>query len=81
MKQYKGFYIDHVFFYSKEEIDEAIKESAIKRYKTLCSLFASHGTIECSIACSNQAELLNRQYGLSWEELEEIEIDAYHQPA
>lgn len=36
MTKYKGYYIDHVIFNSKAEIDEYLKQSAINTYKTAC---------------------------------------------
>lgn len=77
MKKYKGYYIDKVIFHDEAEIDEFVKQQEIREYKIRCQIFASHGTMEASIYASEQAEKLNKEYGISWEELEEIEIEAY----
>lgn len=77
MKKYKGYYIDHVYYHSEAEIDEAIKQREINNYKMRCEIFAMRKTMEASIFADEQAEKLNREYGISWEELEQIEIEAY----
>lgn len=77
MKKYKGYYIDKVAFHSEAEIDEFIKQQAIKEYEKRCKIFATRGTMEASIYASKQAEKLNKKYGISWEELEQMEIEAY----
>ena len=76
MKQYKGHYIDKVIFHNEAEIDEFMKQQAIKEYKTRCQVFAINRTMEASIYASEQAQRLNKEYGISWEELEEMEIEA-----
>lgn len=78
MKQYKGYYIDNIIFHSKEEIDEHIKQQMVERFMTLNKLFA---TIDCyteaSVMCNEVAERLHSEYGISYEELEQMEIEAY----
>lgn len=77
MKQYKGYYIDHIQFNSTAEIDNFIKEKAVERFKTLNKLFARHGTMEANVLCSEQADYLHDTFGFSYEDLEEMEIAAY----
>lgn len=77
MTQYRGYYIDKVVFNSKSEIDEFIKNREIEAYKTACKLFSHFKTLEYSIYCSELAEKLNKTYDISWDELEEMEIEAY----
>lgn len=78
MTQYKGYYIDHIFFHSKADIDNHIKEQAIDRYKMMCRMFARQDAgMELSIMMSEQADLLHNQFGLDYNEIEEIEIEAY----
>lgn len=77
MKKCKGYYIDKVIFHNEAEIDEFVKQQAIKEYEKRCKIFANCGTMEASIYASEQAEKLNKKYGISWEELEQMEIKAY----
>lgn len=76
MKQYKGYYIDHVYFNCEAEIDEFIKNSLIERYKAACQLFATFSDMEHCILCEEYAEQLHK-LGLDWAEIEAIEIEAY----
>lgn len=77
MKKYKGYYIDHVSFNSEEEIDDFLKQKAIEYYKITCQVFAIQKTVEASLYMDEQAQKLNKKYGISWEELEEMTIEAY----
>lgn len=77
MKKYKGYYIDKVIFHSEEEIDEFIKQQTIREYKSRCQVFAINKNMEASIYASEQTKRLNKEYGISWEELEQMEIEAY----
>lgn len=75
MKQYKGLYIDKVIFNSEAEIDAFFKEQAINDYKTAVEVFAINHTMEASILCDDKAGYLVENFGLTWEEVEQIEID------
>lgn len=77
MKKYKGYYIDKVFFNNESEIDEFVKQQEIREYKIRCQIFAINKNMGASIYADEQAEKLNREYGISWEELEQMEIEAY----
>ena len=77
MTQYKGYYIDNIYFNSKAEIDAYIKQKAVKEYQRRIRYFADHSTMEASIFCSEQANLLHNNFGFSYEEIEAIEIEAY----
>ena len=78
MTQYKGYYIDHIIFNSKADIDNFIKEQAINRYKMMCRMFARQDSgMELSILMSEQADLLHNQFGMDYNEIESIEIEAY----
>lgn len=77
MKKYKGYYIDKVAFRSEAEIDGFVKQLAIREYKIRCQVFSLNGTMEASILADEQAQKLNKEYGISWEELEAMEIEAY----
>ena len=76
MKNYRGYYIDKVVFNNEAEIDAFIKKQAVDRFVKLNKIFASHMTMEASIACSEQADSLHNQFGFSWEEIEAMEIQA-----
>ena len=75
MMNYKGYYIDHVTFNSKEEIENFLKEQAIKSYKQAIRFFNRDGSFEASIYAYEKAEYLNKQFGMTWSEIEEIEIE------
>ena len=77
MTQYKGYYIDHIYFNSKDEIDAYIKQKAVEEYQRIIRYFANHSTMEVSIFCIEQADLLHNNFGFSYEEIEAIEIAAY----
>lgn len=74
MKQYKGYYIDKVIFNSSADIDEFLKNQAIKAYKTAVEYFSTHPTMEASIYCDSKAEELVNQFGYTWEQVEALEI-------
>lgn len=77
MKKYKGYYIDKVIFNNEEEIDEFVKQQEIREYKIRCQVFAISKSMAASIYADEQAEKLSKEYGISWEELERMEIEAY----
>lgn len=78
MKQYRGYYIDHIYFNDKSEIDDFIKKQAIERFVMLNKMFSNHPSMELSVMCSEQADRLHNFFGFSYEELEELEISAYN---
>ena len=69
MTQYKGYYIDHVYFHSKAEIDAHIKQEAVEEYQRRLRYFAHHSTMEASNFCTEQADLLHNNFGFSYEEI------------
>lgn len=78
MKQHKGYYIDHIYFNSEAEIDSFIKEQEINRYKMMCRMFAEHDAgMELSILMTEQADRLHNQYGMGYNEIEQIEIEVF----
>lgn len=81
MTQYRGFYIDHIHFNSKAEIDTCIKEAAVREYKNSVKYFAKHGTLEASIYCDGRAKALHNAHGFSFEEIENFEIEALEEVA
>lgn len=80
MKIYKGYYIDKINFYSEREIDEFIKEQTIREYKQFCKMFENDACMELiEIMALYQDKLHN--LGLSYEEIENIEIEAIKEAA
>ena len=76
MKQYKGLYIDGTIFTCKADIDSFLKEKAIEAYKTAVKAFCEHTDMEHSLYADQKAEYLNAQFGMDWDEIEAIELEA-----
>lgn len=76
MTQYKGLYIDVTIFTGKTDIDNFLKEQAIRSYKIAVQAFCDHCDIEHSLYADERAERLNKQFGMDWDEIEAIEIEA-----
>lgn len=76
MTQYKGYYIDHVIFFSKADIDNFLKRKAIERFQTAVWLFMRYVDMASSIYVDDCARQLNEVYGLGFDEIEQIETDA-----
>jgi hypothetical protein len=74
MKKYKGYYIDKVIFNTEADIDNFIKEQAINAYRVAVEMFARHCDIEHSTYCTECAERLVKYHGMTWEEVEMLEI-------
>lgn len=81
MTYYKGYYIDHVSFNSKAEIDAFIKEQAIRGYKNACRVFYEKSDMAIAAYMAEKEEQLHDVYGLTWEQIEEIEINVYKEYA
>lgn len=78
MKQYKGYYIDHIYFHSEADIDNFLKEQAIDRYKMMCRMFAQEdASMAMSIMMSEQADRLHNNFGMDYNEIEAIEIEVF----
>ena len=76
MKQYKGLYIDGTIFTCKADIDSFLKGKAIEAYKNAVWAFCKESTMEASMMADQKAEYLNTQFGMDWDEIEAIEIEA-----
>jgi hypothetical protein len=74
-RKYKGYYIGKGAFNNEDEIDAFLKEQAIKGYKQAVWFFCKESTMEASIYATEKAEYLHKQFGMSWSELEAIEIE------
>lgn len=84
MTKYRGYYIDKESacgFKGREEIDDFIRNRTIDSYQKACRRFAENSTMESSIYCDEIAEYLVNSCGLTWAEVEELEIEAYQQIA
>lgn len=77
MTKYKGYYIDKVVFNNKAEIDAFIKKQTIEKYQTLCRMFARNSSMELIAMMQPYADRLHNEFGLSYEEIEQLEIEAY----
>ena len=77
MTKYRGYYIDHIYFHNKKDIDKFCEEKALEAYKTAIAIFARRQTIEASIYASEKAEYLHNNFNYEWGKLEEIEIEVY----
>ena len=76
MKQYKGLYIDGTIFTCKADIDSFLKEKAIEAYKNAVWAFCKESTMEASMMADQKAAYLNTQFGMDWDEIEAIELEA-----
>lgn len=76
MRQYKGYYIDKVVFSSTADIDAFIKEQAINKYHQLCKMFAEDPSNELVAIMLPYEDRLHNEFGLSYDEIEQIEIAA-----
>ena len=76
MAQYRGYYIDHVTFNSREEIDAFVKKQAVESYSRLSKKFATDPSMELSVLMSKAADRLHSVFGFSYEEIEDLEIAA-----
>ena len=77
MKQYRGYYIDHIIFHNEAEIDAAIKAQAIDRYKWMCRKFANNGTMELNVMMIKHADYMHTVCGMDYNEIEAIEIEVF----
>ena len=76
MKQYKGYYIDNVIFNSTEDVDNFLKQQAVENFKKLNKFFAERVDFGICQMCNEQAERLHRDFGFTWDEIEQMEIEA-----
>ena len=76
MRAYRGYYIDHVIFHSKEDIDLHIKNHAVEQYQMMCRMFAERPTMELSRLMGDQADYMHKAFGMEYSEIEQIEIEA-----
>lgn len=75
MRQYKGYYIDKVIFNNEQEIDEFLKQQAIRAYKIAVEVFVLDSNMEASEYVDQKAQRLVNEFGFTWEQVEELEIE------
>ncbi len=73
---YKGIEIDGTIFTSKADVDSFLKRTAIEAYKKAVWFFCKEHTLEASAYADEKAEYLVDQFGMDWDEVEAIEIEA-----
>ena len=76
MKQYKGYYIDKVIFHNEAEIEAFRKKQTIEKYQQLCKMFAEDSCMELIVMMTPYEEKLHNEFGLSYDEIEQLEIEA-----
>lgn len=79
MKRYRGYYIDGFIFSTEKEIDEFLKRSTIDKLRIFCQMFASdrytpEEKMGISVEISRREELLHREFGMDWDEIETYEL-------
>ena len=79
MTKYRGYYIDNIYFKSKSDIDEFIKEKTIKNFKWALKRFCKNPTMENSIYASEIANYLHSSCKMTYEEIEKLENEVYQQ--
>ena len=78
MTAYKGYYIDHVHFNTKEEIDNFIKNMAIEAYKSTHRRFMKSDINMWAVYMDylrKEADRLHTVYGIGYDEIEQLEIE------
>lgn len=63
-------------FKNKEQLEAWTKAGNIEEYKQLVKLFNNNPTMELSSMMSDRAEILHDRFGVSWEEIEQMEMAA-----
>lgn len=64
-------------FKNAAEIKEFNKQGNVNHYKTLAKLFVNNPTTELSSMMSNIADTLVNVFGMTYAEIEAIEIEAF----
>ena len=68
--------IDNVIFKSQADIDECEKHSLISQYITDARLFATTRNMACMEAMERVGSILVKNFGLTWADIDDIEMDA-----
>lgn len=75
MEAYRGYYIDGFYFHSREEIDEFLRQRAVKRLRLLVGFFLRDGSLEASALLSDHETHMVRLHGFTPQEVEDLEIE------
>ena len=63
-------------FNSRDELTAWSKSQHITAYAKYAAMFANNPTTELSVMLSKHADALHNIFGMTWDEIEEIEINA-----
>ena len=61
-------------FKNHEELKNWNKAGHIREYKKLAEMFDKNPSLEISSVMSDRAKVLHKIFGMSWDEIEELEI-------
>lgn len=77
MQAYRGYYIGEGpnDFHSRKEIDEFLRQRAVKRLRLLVGFFLRDGSMEASAFLSDHETQMVRQHGFTPQEVEDLEIE------
>lgn len=80
MNRYRGYYIDHVVFNSREDIDKQVKKDRIRKLEKYTAMLDSprYSSAEIMTIMSYMMDverLLVSEDGLTWEDIEQLEIE------
>lgn len=62
-------------FKNYNEMREYVKQTHIERYKKLTHYFFDHSSMEVINEMTKQAKILVEQFGLTWSDVENLEIE------
>lgn len=69
---YRGYYITETM--SKQDIDMMILTNTVRTYKAMAERFANNPSMELSVEMDKRAQFLVKECGLTWDEVEALEI-------
>lgn len=77
MQAYRGYYIGQGpnDFRSRAEIDEFLRQRAVKRLRLLVGFFLRDGSMAASAFLSDHEAQMVRQHGFTPQEVEDLEIE------
>ena len=81
MTKYRGYWIDHVEFNSKKDIDDWLRKDRIIHLRRLLNMMRGHGAGDpgyvnsCMAMIMGVESALHDEDGLSWAEIEALEAD------
>lgn len=77
MQAYRGYYIGQGpnDFHSRAEIDEFLRQRAVKRLRLLVGFFLRDGNMAACAFLSDHETQMVRQHGFTPQEVEDLEIE------